>query len=429
VGWENRKRAQRSARPRAQFQVESLEDRCLLSHSGGSLRSLLAAQLADGVRAAPAARAEVAGRTATRAAAAPRGAPAPLLPDLIVWANSDFGYLHGWTIDTEEPAEPGRRLLRFATAVPNIGDGPLELRGGATNPDGGQVVFQRIYNDAERFTDREAGTFTFHEEHGHIHFDDYAQYNLRAVTEDDGVGDVIATGGKVSFCLLDVAPYDRRLPGHPRREQYNSCGSTQGISVGWADVYDSALPDQWIDVTDVPDGTYWLEAVVDPSNLIVESDETNNVTRIQITLGPPPADDFADAFADATPIALAQRGRTVQTGTVGLPRDVDTFRVVTPRKGRLTITQSSIGGLDSFLIVYDSNQTEIARDDDSGGNLNSRVRIQTVRGQTIYVQAGGYQTDTGPYQLTFTYGRGWHIPQLRAAARVGLKSLTHPLHP
>src|SRR6185436_1880253 len=48
--------------------------------------------------------------------------------------------------------------------------------------------------------------------------------------------------------------------------------------------------DQWIDVTDVPDGRYWLEVAVDPENHLLESDETNNVVRVPIELAKPSQD-------------------------------------------------------------------------------------------------------------------------------------------
>ena len=432
MSWLNRKMSERAARPNVRLHVESLEDRCLLSQSGSAWRTLLGRPPGHGSHSDSSAHREVAASAAARPAGNPRAAATQQLPDLIVWASAENEYLYGWHIDTDEPTEPGRRLLRLTNAVANIGAGPLELNGGPTNPDGTQVVFQRIYNSDNSTTDREAGTFTYHPEHGHIHFDDYAEYNLRAVTADDGVGDVIATGAKISFCLLDVDTYDSHLPGHPRNGHYDSCGTSQGISVGWADVYDSSLADQWIDITDVPDGTYWLESVVDRNNRLLESDETNNVARIKITLGPPPPDDFPNTFDAATPILLATHGTTTQTGEIGESRDVDMFSFAANKKGKLTITQSSAGGLDSYLIVYDANQQEIARDDDSAGHLNSRVRVHVQPGQTYFVQAGGFESDTGPYQLTFARGHVRNVPQLRSSRRIELKnlpSLAFPLNP
>ncbi len=403
------------------FGVERLEERQLLSSSG--LGALLRTMSRDTRAAAHVGRAHAGPEPVVAAARA--SAVEQQLPDMIVWASEEREYLHGWHIDTDE--QPGRRLMRFSNAVANIGVGPIELRGSATNPDGSQVVLQRIYNQGGSFIDREVGTFTFHPEHGHIHFDDYAVYNLRAMTENDGVGDIVAAGGKVSFCLLDVTMYEPAVPGTPQVERYNSCGQNQGISVGWADVYDSSLADQWIDITDVPDGTYWLESVADPSDRLVESDETNNVARIKITLGPPPPDDFANTFDLATPIELARGELSAQAGTIGEPLDVDMFSVVAPKKGKLTINQIGTGGLDSFLTVYDENQTEIARDDDGGDGLNSRVRIKVQFGQKLFVQAGGFESDTGRYELTITMGRGRHVNG-RADQRIGIKNLLRHSH-
>jgi hypothetical protein len=209
-------------------------------------------------------------------------AAAPLLPDVTVWASRPLGFLYGWTLDTLE--QPGRVLLRLTTAIPNLGAGPMELVGGEINDDGTQDVYQRVYNDDASFEDFFAGAFIHHDSHGHIHFEGYAEYRLRAVTPGGGVGGVVGTGNKVSFCLLDSLRYIPRVPGTSPDPQYTSCGSEQGISAGWADVYDKSLPDQWIDVTDIPDGSYWLEAEVDPEDRLIESDENNNVARIRIVL-------------------------------------------------------------------------------------------------------------------------------------------------
>lgn len=62
-----------------------------------------------------------------------------------------------------------------------------------------------------------------------------------------------------------------------------------GISVGYADKYQIGYPNQWIDVTGLTAGQYWLEVIADPDNHIRESDETNNTTRVKITLPNIPA--------------------------------------------------------------------------------------------------------------------------------------------
>lgn len=235
----------------------------------------------------------------------------PLLPDIFVWASQPRGYMYGDTIQNSS----GRRLLRFDTAIANLGQGPLEIRGSTTHPDGTQDVLQRIYDTEGGFSDRLAGTFVFHPEHGHIHFNGYAQYSLRSITPGGGVGGVVASGGKVSFCLLDVAKFDQPVAGSPSSPRYVSCTDFQGISVGWADVYDKSLPDQWVDITDVPPGTYWLEIAADPDNQLLETDETNNIARIQVEvpsagsalLLDPPTSSLRTSLAPAPAAALTGR--------------------------------------------------------------------------------------------------------------------------
>lgn len=425
--WNSRiKRRRRTERSGHGLLVESLEERCLLSGTNSSLHPHTLVQNRLDLPDRGVGHSEISRVGSARSAGLPRAAGTrQLLPDLMPLAS----YLNDWNLDTTEM--PGHTLLRLSNGVEDAGAGPLELRGGTTNPDGTQQVFQRIYNSDGTFSDRLAGTFVFHPEHGHIHFEDYAQYNLRAVTADGGVGDIVAAGQKTSFCLLDVDHANSSLRGTPSREHYNDCGQFQGISVGWADVYDSGLPEQWIDITGVADGNYWLESVVDPSNRIVESDESNNIVRVQISLGPPPPDDFPNTFELATPIALSPAGVGTQSGLIGEPNDVDMFSVVAPKRGRLTINQISPGGLDSFLIVYNASTQEIARNDDiSNGNLNSQVRIRVQAGQKLFVQAGGFSTDTGPYELTMTMARGRQPVVPASGRRITIKNLMHdPFHP
>lgn len=201
-----------------------------------------------------------------------------LLPDLVT-AKSN---LSDRSIDRS--TFPGRVLLRFSNGVANIGKGRTELRaGGIVN--GKREVYQRIYYSNGSYYNRYAGTFVYHPEHGHTHFEDFAHYKLREVIGSTGVGDIVADSEKVSFCLYDEYVYNSSLPYFRNYRRYTSCsGSVQGISVGWKDVYGKSLAGQWIDVTNLPSDYYWLESTVDPLNRIRESNGSNNTTRIKIYL-------------------------------------------------------------------------------------------------------------------------------------------------
>lgn len=204
-----------------------------------------------------------------------------LLPDLHV--------LESYMGDYEVFVENNRTMLRFSTAMSNQGQGAFEIRGGEPPVVVGEDeenVFQRVYNDDGTFSDREAGTFEFHPEHGHVHYNGFAGNRLRARGPNGEVGELVATGTKTSFALLDLVRFDAALPGSPENTVYNSGGRVQGISVGWADVYNRFLEGQSIDVTGIAPGDYWLEVEADPDNAVLESDETNNLSRIPITRGP-----------------------------------------------------------------------------------------------------------------------------------------------
>jgi len=333
-----------------------------------------------------------------------------LLPDLFVWTNAANDYLYGWYLDQNEPAEPGRTLLRVSTATPNVGAGPLELEGSSTAPG----VYQRIFRADGSSYQRFAGNFTFHPGHGHLHFDNWINLHLRAVLTNDGVGDIIASGDKTSFAIIDLVHYDSSLPGSPNSGEYSG-GLLQGLSVGWADVYSADLPDQWIDVTDVPSGRYWLEGIVDPANSILESNETNNSARILINLivpsnEPPPNDHFSNAVV-ITAITAGEMGSNARaTAETNEPQhfsDNDASRSLWWRwiaPSNMTVTVSTDGSsFDTVLAVYTgasvNNLTPIAFDDDSGVGNNSRLAFPASAGVTYHIAVDGFGGDTGGIQL------------------------------
>jgi hypothetical protein len=68
--------------------------------------------------------------------------------------------------------------------------------------------------------------------------------------------------------------------------QYLSCSSNQGVSVGWEDVYAPQLPDQFIQITSLREGTYVLENQVNPDHVLPESNYGNNFAAVKIYYTP-----------------------------------------------------------------------------------------------------------------------------------------------
>lgn len=204
-------------------------------------------------------------------------AVAPLLPDLRTVPPADL---------TVEFARGGRRLLRLANLVWNSGTGPLELAG-ELNPSTQQtIVVQRLaLPDSDRIHEYVVGEFVYHPTHGHFHLEDFALYQVWSLTPDNELYQLVATGEKLSYCLMETNVIDRDNPNFTRRRTHTDCGQeTQGILPGWGDRYNAELDGQTIDITHLSNGRYALMSTANPTGALLESDYTNNTGVVIIEL-------------------------------------------------------------------------------------------------------------------------------------------------
>jgi hypothetical protein len=193
----------------------------------------------------------------------------------------------------------GHKQLWLVFTTENTGRGPLEVQPTKHDCDGNpatttdRTALQHIYGDTNGdhvytpgvdtvVRTLKVGCFEYHASHGHWHFADYARYRMETLD----TGTKVAAHSKVGFCMLDSLDLDGSLAGHPDSMVYMGCPdlATQGISVGWGDIYDLTVPGQFIPIDDVPDGTYCLVATADPKDRLLESDETDNQVRSQVQL-------------------------------------------------------------------------------------------------------------------------------------------------
>ena len=115
------------------------------------------------------------------------------------------------------------------------------------------------------------------------------RFTLNVANPDGTPGALVAVSPKTDYCIT-ADTYVGGVPHTPNQTSppQDNCTSPSkllGFSVGWGDEYDQTDNGQPIDLTGVPDGTYVLQATVDPQHVFTESDSTNNVvdTELQIT--------------------------------------------------------------------------------------------------------------------------------------------------
>lgn len=106
-------------------------------------------------------------------------------------------------------------------------------------------------------------------------------YDLEAVKVKGETPDLSGVREKSTFCLRDVSVTNLDLPERPADAAYKICGKElQGISVGWGDTYFFTYPDQLLNITDLPSGTYKLSFIVNPTNRFEELSLDNNTSSV-----------------------------------------------------------------------------------------------------------------------------------------------------
>jgi hypothetical protein len=244
----------------------------------------------------------------------PKAKPArPLLPDLVTRPQRNPTFQTPF-LDFYEPLPPpgescfpseaaeegAQTCLRFDTLFGNVGEGPLEMRFAIPRDPASdaRTISQRIYRSDGTFEERSGGQWEFHNAHGHYH---YTAFGLSRLWATDGTGarvgpEPIRTGDKVSFCMIDTDLEAFGVKGNgPRTYHATDCLAptesdadndylVQGMTPGWGDLYDWFLPDQYIEVSGLPDGDYILDTTTDPGGLLTESDTSNNCASVVVRL-------------------------------------------------------------------------------------------------------------------------------------------------
>ncbi len=240
----------------------------------------------DGSRIAPALK--PAAKRPSGKAGAPANVPKPDLRSLPAWGIA--------ITDGEDGDVPGKDYLAFSANVWNAGPAPLVVDGfrkpGADLMD----AYQYFYDaDGKQVGYAPTGTMEWDPRigHEHWHFTDFASYRLLSEDQTKEV-----RSGKEAFCLANTDAIDYTVKNanwHPENTDLSTaCGSQDAISVrevldvGSGDTYTQYRPGQSFDITDLPNGTYYIQVIANPENRLQETDHKNNIALRKVVLGGAP---------------------------------------------------------------------------------------------------------------------------------------------
>jgi hypothetical protein len=186
------------------------------------------------------------------------------------------------------------RCVRVSVGTPNVGVGDLSVTAPPGQP--GPVTQHRFRRLSGTTQDDIIDSSFVYDGHPHLHFLNWTSIRLRQVTSacnTDATATncpvIPSTGGKRSFCLEDLTNFDDSTVASVYQPNGGYSCSNQGIGSGKEDVYVKSLTGQLVSAEGLH-GTFWLEVEVNPANTttnvrpVIESDYTNNVSRVQITI-------------------------------------------------------------------------------------------------------------------------------------------------
>jgi hypothetical protein len=218
--------------------------------------------------------------------AVPKSGPKPDLRALPAW---------GISLSTDDA---GQTYVNFGATVWNAGTSPLLVDGfrrtGTELMDAYQYFFDAKGNQVGSVP---AGTMEWDARvgHRHWHFTDFAQYNLLGADKKLAV-----RSGKEAFCLANTDAVDYTVPNAKWKPENTdlstSCGGNTAVAVrevldiGNGDTYTQDRPGQSFEITDLPNGTYYIEVLANPAKKLSELSTANNTALRQIILGGTPAE-------------------------------------------------------------------------------------------------------------------------------------------
>jgi hypothetical protein len=209
------------------------------------------------------------------------------LPDLVA--------LPAWQVRLQR-GRRGREFLAFAATPWNAGPAPMVVEGFRKRGEDLMDAFQYFFDEEGEVLGRApvgALDYDARRGHEHWHFLQFSSYTLL-----DAAQQAVVRSRKQAFCLVPTDAIDmtvRRTNWRPGQIGFGGsvCGSPRSIwvreqlDVGWGDTYFQSVPGQSFEVTDLPNGRYYIRIDVNPLGLLKEASTANNTELRAVELRGP----------------------------------------------------------------------------------------------------------------------------------------------
>jgi hypothetical protein len=201
----------------------------------------------------------------------------------------DLRPLPSWGISLDDRG--GREILTFNATEWNMGPAPLVVEGFRRQGEDVMDAYQYFYENGEPVGRSSAGELHYHQGggHSHWHFDQFARYQLL-----DDSRTKVRQSGKQAWCLVPTDAIDLTVEGANWTPDDIGLGSACGgsgslwvreiLDVGWGDTYSQYVSGQAFDVTNLPNGRYYIKVEVNPQGVLHEANASNNVTLRRISI-------------------------------------------------------------------------------------------------------------------------------------------------
>ena len=216
----------------------------------------------------------------------------PTLKNPPSWALPDLIPLPSWGISAMNEKKSGETYLDFGATVWIAGHAELDVEGFRNNGSNTMQAYQYFWHNGHLIGRAHVGTMGF-ANYNAWHFQQFAQYKLLNAHKK-----IVVVSKKIGFCIAPTDGINMLLRHAVWQPSYTgiagNCGSPTALWVqellplGWGDTYFQSVPYQSFEITDLPNGTYYIEIIANPEHLLHEVNTKNDVSLRKVIIGGKP---------------------------------------------------------------------------------------------------------------------------------------------